>query len=323
MKNADYQVLANAKDITALIRDRLLQLSVHDAAGEGSDTVSIKLDNRDNAVQFPATGATLDVHIGEPDALIFKGTFEVDELTEPLDDDTLTIHGKASKLKGSFKAPKDATFDDITLGDLVQQIAVAHSYEPAIAPELASIRFDHIDQRGESDMNLLTRLAREHGAVAKPVANRLVVVPKGQSKTVSGRSLPDIEISDPDNSSGQVTIQERGDYQSVTAYWFDEPNQNKVAETAGSGEPKFTIRKTHGSQEEAQAAADAKLKSLKRGKATLNITRPLTPEIVPEGKIKLTNHKESANGLWLVEEVDHVIEPGTVAYTTANCVTPN
>jgi hypothetical protein len=55
----------------------------------------------------------------------------------------------------------------------------------------------------------------------------------------------------------------------------------------------------------------------------LNITRPLTPEIVPEGKIKLTNHKESANGLWLVEEVDHVIEPGTVAYTTANCVTPN
>jgi phage protein D len=323
LKNADYQVLANAKDITALIRDRLLQLSVHDAAGEDSDTVSIKLDNRDNAVQFPATGATLDVHIGEPDALIFKGTFEVDELTEPLDDDTLTIHGKASKLKGSFKAPKDATFDDITLGDLVQQIAGAHSYEPAIAPELASIRFDHIDQRGESDMNLLTRLAREHGAVAKPVANRLVVVPKGQSKTVSGRSLPDIEISDPDNSSGQVTIQERGDYQSVTAYWFDEPNQNKVAETAGSGEPKFTIRKTHGSQEEAQAAADAKLKSLKRGKATLNITRPLTPEIVPEGKIKLTNHKESANGLWLVEEVDHVIEPGTVAYTTANCVTPN
>ncbi|MDR9824551.1 hypothetical protein RCJ22_02900, partial [Vibrio sp. FNV 38] len=83
MKNADYQVLANAKDITALIRDRLLQLSVHDAAGEDSDTVSIKLDNRDTAVQFPSTGATLDVHIGEPDALIFKGTFEVDELTEP------------------------------------------------------------------------------------------------------------------------------------------------------------------------------------------------------------------------------------------------
>ncbi len=323
MKNADYQVLANAKDITALIRDRLLQLSVHDAAGEDSDTVSIKLDNRDNAVQFPATGATLDVHIGEPDALIFKGTFEVDELTEPLDDDTLTIHGKASKLKGSFKAPKDATFDDITLGDLVQQIAEAHSYEPAIAPELASIRFDHIDQRGESDMNLLTRLAREHGAVAKPVANRLVVVPKGQSKTVSGKDIPVVDISDPDNSSGQVTIQERGHYESVTAYWFDEPNQNKVAETAGSGEPKFTIRKTHTSQQEAVAAADAKLKSLKRGVATLSITRPLTPEIVPEGKINLTNHKESANGLWLVEEVDHVIEPGTVAYTTANCVTPN
>ena len=323
MKNADYQVLANAKDITALIRDRLLQLSVHDAAGEESDTVTISLDNRDNAVQFPATGATLDVHIGPSDALVFKGTFEVDELSEPLDDDTLTIHGKASKMKGSFKAPKDATFDDITLGDLVQQMATAHNYQPAIAPELASIRFDHIDQRGESDMNLLTRLAREHDAVAKPVANRLVVVPKGQSKTVSGKDIPVIEISDPDNSSGQITIQERNDYQSATAYWFDEPNQKKVAETAGSGEPKFTIRKTYSSADEAKAAAAAKLKALKRGKATLSITRPLSPDIVPEGKLNLSNHKKSANGLWLVEEVDHVIESGSVAYTSASCVMPS
>lgn len=323
MKNAEYKVLANDQDITAQIRDRLLQLAVHDAAGEESDTVTIKLDNRDEAVQFPATGATLDVYIGAPDALVFKGTFEVDELEEPLDDDTLTIHAKAAKMKGSIKAPRDATFDDVTLADLVQQIAAAHNYEPAVAEELGRIHFDHIDQRGESDMNLLTRLAREHGAIAKPVANRLVVVPKGQSKTVSGRAIPVIEITDPENSSGQVTIQERNDYQSVTAYWFDETNQQKNTEKAGSGSPMFTIRKTHTSQETAKAAASAKLKSLQRGKVTLSITRPLSPEIVPEGQIRLVNHKKSANGLWLVEDVDHVIEPGTVASTSTSCVIPD
>ncbi|WLG47256.1 hypothetical protein [Pseudomonas sp. FP1740] len=35
-------------------------------------------------------------------------------------------------------------------------------------------------------MNLLTRLARELGAVAKPVGGRLVVVPKGVAQTVTG-----------------------------------------------------------------------------------------------------------------------------------------
>lgn len=323
MKNADYKIQANSRDITAQIRDRLLQLSIHDAAGEGSDTVTIKLDNRDNAVQFPSTGATLDVYIGPTDELTFKGTFEVDELSEPLEDNTLTIHAKAAKLSGSFKAPKDATFDDITLGELVQQIAKAHHYEPAIASELASIHFAHIDQRSESDMNLITRLAREQGAVAKPVANRLVVVPKGKSKTVSGKEIPEVPISDPENSTGQITIQERNNYQSVKAHWFDEPNQQKVAETAGSGEPMFTIRKTHGSQSEAKAAAEAKLKTLQRGKATLSLSRPLAPEIVPECKINLSNHKESANGRWLVEEVDHVIQPGTVASTSMSCVMPS
>lgn len=322
MRDADYKILANSRDITALIRDRLLKLSIHDAAGEDSDTVTIELDNRDDAVQFPATGATLDVYIGPATALVYKGTYEVDELEEPLEDCTLSIHGKAAKMKGGIKAPRDATFDNITLGGLLDRIAAAHGYEPAISAELAGLSFAHIDQKGESDMNLLTRLAREHGAIAKPVANRLVVVPKGQSQTVSGKSIPDVPITDPANSTGRVTIQERNDYRSVLAYWFDEPNQKKVAQVVGEGEPRFTIRKTHQGQEAAQSAATAKLKQLQRGKATLSITRPLTPSIVPECKLYLVNHKKSANGLWLVEEVDHVIEPGTVAYTAVSCVTP-
>lgn len=322
MIEIDYQILANTKDITSLIRDRLLRLSVRDAAGEESDTISLTIDNRDGVVQFPATGAALEVRIGTKGELISKGVFEVDELSEPLDDDTLTIHAKASKMKSSFKAPKNATFDDISFGELVTKIASEHGYQPAIAQSLASVRFTHIDQKSESDMNLLTRLAREHGAIAKPVANRLVVVPKGQSKSASGQELPTVTISDPQNSTGGVSIQERSDYQSVAAQWFDELKQQNIKETAGSGGPQFTIRKTYPNQAEAQAAAQAKLDSLKRGKATLNISRPLSPQIMAEGKINLTNHKPSANGVWLVEEVEHVIEQNAVAYTSSRCVTP-
>ena len=322
MKEADFKVLANSNDITALIRDRFIKLSVRDAAGEESDTVTIELDNRDDKVQFPSTGATLDVYIGPRDGLVYKGTYEVDELEEPLEESTLTIHGKAAKMKGSIKSPRDATFDDITFGALVRKIASAHGYQPAISPELEGVRFGHIDQKGESDMNLLTRLARDNGAVAKPVANRLVVVPKGKSKTVSGQSLPEVPISDPTESTGRVTVQERNDYSSVIAHWFDEKKNQKVQVKAGSGEPSYSIRRNFKDEEAAKKAADAKLKELKRGKATLSITRPLTPAIVAEGKISVSNHKRSANGLWLVDEVEHVIESGSVSYTSASCVTP-
>jgi phage protein D len=64
MQQADFKVIANSEDITAKIRDRLLRLAVHDAAGLESDTLTLTLDNRDDAVTFPATGAALEVWLG-------------------------------------------------------------------------------------------------------------------------------------------------------------------------------------------------------------------------------------------------------------------
>lgn len=319
MKNAAYKVLANRQDITAKISDRLIRLALHDEAGVESDTAELELDNRDSAVEIPPTGAELDIYIGYEDELSYRGTYTVDEIEEPLEVDVLIIKAKAAKIKKSIKAPRDTSYDDLTLGDLASQIAARHGYQPAVANSMASIKLTHIDQRGESDMNLLTRLAKENNGLFKIAANRLVVVPKEAGKSVSGKELPRVTLGDPENSTGRVTISERDDFQSVVAYWFDEPNQEKVSETVGGGEPQFVIKKTHSDQQAAINAATAKLGELKRGNGSLSITRPLSPEIMPEGFLVLENHKQSANGEWLVESVDHVIEPGRAATTSASC----
>lgn len=322
MQQADFKILANDNDITAKIRDRLIRLSVHDASGLESDTLTLTLDNRDGAIAFPATGAALQVWIGYKGApLDFKGVYEVDELEEPLESDELTIHGKAARMKGSLKAPADASFDDITLGDLVSQIAQAHGYEAAITDSLAAVTYAHIDQKGESDLNLISRLARDVNALAKPVNDKLVVLPKSQAQSVTGKPLPAITLSDRHNSTGRIAIHERTDYKAVTAYWFDEANQRRVAVTKGEGKPVYVMRENFQDEDKASNAAAGKLESLRRGKSSLELTRPLTPAIMPEGVIILKNHKPSANGSWTVEEVDHVIESGTVSYTSARCVT--
>lgn len=347
MAKADYRITANDADITAMIRKRFIKLTLQDSAGEDSDTVAIELDNRDNLIRLPSTGAELKVWIGEPGALVFKGAYQVDELEEPLDDQALVIHGKAAKMLGGIKAPRDATFDGITFGALVAKMAKEHGYTPAVSKTVADHVFTHIDQRAESDMNLLTRLSRELGAVAKPVGGRLVVVPKGEAKSVTGNALAVVVIDDPHSSSGRVTIQERNDYQSAVAYWFSEAEQRKVPAVAGLVEgvvsvfgeaaqdagqavddaasvvgPRYIIRKTYTDQKSAQEAATAKLKQLLRGKSTMSITRPLTPGIVAEGRLAVSNHRASANRLWQVESVTHVIGSGEVASSSAECVTP-
>lgn len=322
MKPPIYKIVANDADITAKIQDRFLSMTLHDAPGIESDTVTITLDNRENKIKPLSTGATLAISIGTGDSLIPKGIYIVTELEEDLDNDDLVIHGTAADTKSTIKAPKDRTFDNITYGDLVNQIASESNLQPVISDELAKIQFDHIDQKAESDLNLLTRLGRQYGAIAKPVAERLLVTVKGEGKTASGKDMPLTVIADPENSSGRIVTKERENYQSVIAHWFDEPAQQKRQVRAGDGEPAFTLRQEYSSEEEALKAATADLEERQRGKKTFSLTRPLSPTLGADHRIQVLHHKPVANGLWVVESADHTIERDRVSSTTVELVTP-
>lgn len=322
MKPPIYQIVANDADITAKIQDRFLRMTVHDGKGIESDTVTITIDNRGNVIQPLSTGATLAVSIGTGSVLVPKGVFKVTELEEELDSDDLIIHGTAADTKGSIKSPKDRTFDSITYGELVNQIAIENNLQPVISDELAKIQFDHIDQKAESDLNLLTRLGRQYGAIAKPVAERLLVTGQGKGKTASGQEMPLEVIADAHNSSGRVVTKERDNYQSVVAHWFDEPAQQKRQVKAGDGEPSLTLKQEYTSEDEALKAATAELEERQRGKKTFSLTRPLSPTLGAEYRIQVINHKPVANGLWVVESADHTVERDRVSETRLELVTP-
>lgn len=324
MKPAVFKIIANDDDITRQIKDRLIRLTLRDEAGVKSDAVTIELDNRDLVIELPSTGAKLEVWIGIGKQLEFKGTYQVTELEEPLDEELLTISGTAAELKNSaIKSPKDRTFDAITYGDLVKQIAQEHGLSPVVSESLAKIEFEHIDQVAESDLNLLNRLGRQYDAIAKPVADRLLVTPKAEGKSASGQLMSETVIDDPANSSGRVTITERTNYQTIIAHWFDEEAHQKRSVKVGNGEePVYTMRRQYQGEQEARDAARAELDKQARGKKTLSLSRPLMPELTAEQRVLMKNHRPSANGLWIVESVEHVIESDSVSSTTATLVTP-
>lgn len=305
----DFRIIADAQDITEVIRDRFLSLRLTDESGTQSDALEIQLDDRDSIIEWPAHGAELVVSLGvTKENLIAMGVYTVDEIEHAGPPQTLTIRAKAADMRASLKAPKSRSWDNLSLGDLVRTIAAEHELEPKIEEALDGFALEHLDQTDESDLHLLTRLAREHGAVAKPVAGNLVFVPKGEARSVTGQAIDTLEVLPTHIQRHQFTQAERGKYSAVKAFWHDANNAEKQSIIVGDGEPVFAIRHSYSDAQQATAAASAKLKSLMRGIATLSLTLLGNPLIQAEGKLRVGGIRDPVNGEWLVTRVEHQLD---------------
>jgi len=194
-----FLILADSTDITRAVADRLLELVVTDEAGLSSDALRLTLDDRrraDGAIaQLPKIGTVLEVSLSYTGrSWVAMGKFIVDEIEIRSPPATLSVSAKAADMVGPFRSPKTRSREATTLGALVSAIATEHRYQAKIDPELGAIAVPHLDQTAESDMALLTRLAAKHDAVAKPVAGFLVLARQGAAKTITGQSLPTLQL---------------------------------------------------------------------------------------------------------------------------------
>lgn len=312
-----YRLHADRRDITAAVRQRLLRLAVTDEAGRAADAVELRLDDRDGALALPRKGAVLDVALGyQEGGLAPMGLYTVDELELADPPATLTIRAKAADMRAALKAQKTRAWDATTLGDVVGAIAADHGLEPRVAASLRAIRLPHLDQTEESDLHLLTRLARDYGAVAKPAGGKLLFVPTGQARSARGQAMPAVTVHRPQASAYRLTLADRDAYGSARAAWHDAASGERRIEAAGTGEPTFTLRQTYPSAPEAAAAARAKLKALNRGKGTLSLTlQPGVPALRAEARLTLVGFRTGVAGTWIASRVTH--ELGQAGYATS------
>jgi len=270
-----FRIYANSQEITAAIRDRLIELVVTDEAGIQSDELKLTLDDRrreDGSIaELPRIGTVLTVSIGYAETrLVSLGRFIVDELEIRSPPATLSVSAKAADMVGPFRSPKTRSWDETSLGKLVAAIAAEHRYQAKIDPELGAIAIPHLDQTAESDMALLTRLATKHDAVAKPVAGFLVLARQGAIKTITGQVMPTITLRSSDlaewryrhsarKPGGSGSTKDRDTQKPPTtatggtkAYWWDfEKGERREVTT---GQPPFEeIRYVHATEAEAKA----------------------------------------------------------------------
>ena len=295
------------QDATRAIAERLLSLSVSDSVGTASDTVRIEIDD-DGRLELPRRGAVLGVLLGWEGGLRDMGNYAVDGLRLRSGPGRMQIRATAADLRGPLKSLRTHSWTDATLGDVVADTASHAGLGARVEPSLARIRVPHLDQAGESGLQLLTRLGRDHGYAWRVWGGRVVAIPLSGGSTASGGPAGAVPIRPPVREWG-LRVTDRPRYASVVARWRHTEEAEAVEETAGSGEPVYELRWELASQAEAAEAAASRLAALRREAEGLDVTPGLAdPRIRALVRLDVRGLRTGVDGDWICSRAEHVID---------------
>lgn len=316
----DFRLTLAGQDLSAKVRPRLIGLTLTEKREADSDQLDISLSDADGLLAIPPEGALLTLSLGFAGALVDKGSFKVDEIEHSGAPDVLTIRARAVDFTAAARTRNLATFKNTTLGAVVTRLAGNAGLKARIAPALANIAIDIIEQGRMSDTALLKRLGRRYDATATVKAGNLLFNPIGAGTTPAGTPLPGATIRRSDGDSHSFKRTARDSYTGVTAYWHDPAQAERRGEdvgTTGDGGKTRRLKRTYGSQADARAAATAEYNRLQRGSATLSFTLALgRPDLYPEQRLTLTGFKPEIDAVtWLITEATHTL--GDQGLTTA------
>ncbi|NSX83800.1 phage tail protein [Wolbachia endosymbiont of Atemnus politus] len=288
-----------------LTKDRLVSMHITDESGTIEDIAEICVDYRDENIKVPKE---LKIALGYGETGVLPiGVYTVNEITLQSPPQILTIKAHATNLMISLKEKVSRAWDQVTLGDLVKEIANKHGYGYKVAEEFKDILIPHIDQTEESDINLLTRIAIEREAMAKLAGGYILFIPKGAAKSATGKVLGTTTIRPQDTVNWKVHFTVRNKYNSVIAKWQSYEKGEQISETVGSGEPSYAIQKIYPNAESAISAAKARFKQLQRNNEALEITIPGNPELCAEAKLNLVGFNQDIDGEWVIDKAGHTL----------------
>lgn len=304
-----FKIEADGEDVTGSFEDRLLSLTIVDEAGSKSDRAEIQLDDRDYAIALPKTGAKLKIALGFTGDLVELGTYVVDEIAGEMNPDTLTIGAKAADMLGGIRARKSRAWRDVTVQDIVAKIASEYDLKPVVSESLRAKRFAYLAQTSESDLNFLTRIARDLDAVTKPAGGALLFTKRGENKGADGAALPAFEVHRSQVAEGDWQLNGRGRYGCVIVEWTDFDTAEVKTCKAGNKDPKLKLRHRYLNQEEAQRAADAALERNARASGKIHIRLGgFWGDLMAEAKVNLSGIKPELEGEWLITSVTHRLD---------------
>ncbi len=319
---AIFQVLAEQKDITELIADRLISIKTTDKPGMESDECEIHIDDRDSKVHFPRRGAHLEISLGyDGKGLSRMGTYVIDDIEISGPPQLIVLKGKAADMRADAKSHRRGAWEGVTLASIVADIAARHAWQAVCNVDAAIARADQI---GESDIHFITRIARENNATATVKDGRLLVLPRGAGKTASGKELPVMVVKRSDVGRYSFHFSDRPAHGGVQTGWHnDKTGRHEVVRLtnpdAPESAPTHTDRHVYPDKERAEAAAKARLAGLNRSTADVRLEMVGRADIIAEQTVRADGFKADLDGEYLVDTVEHTFTQGDGWHTTIEC----
>lgn len=317
-----FRIVADSKDITELINDRLLLLRTSDKPGMESDEFELRIDDRDGAVALPKRGANIEVYMGYAGhSLARLGRYTVDEVEVSGPPDSIVIRGKAGDMRGSGKTTRSGSWEGVPLQQIVRDIAARNGWQPVCSVQT---KVPRVDQLNESDFNFITRLARQYDCTAKVADGKLMMMPRQGGQSASGKTLGVVVIKRSDVSRWQFRFSDKTTHKAVQTKHQDKKSGKLQVVDLGNDEspdglpPVHTDRHIYPNKSAAEQAAKARLAAFNRSTAGVRLEMAGRVDLFAERMINAREFKPGLDGEYLVDSVEQVFTQSGWS-TTVEC----
>ena len=306
------EIRVNGKPVASLFNERLISVTITDKEGITSDTISCELNDSNPFAEIPKKGDTISAMLGYKETgLADFGSFTADDPEVRCLPYGMTVNGKGANVRDGFKQRRARHWDKKTVKDIVSQIAGENGLEAVVDDEAGSYTYEWFGQQDESDLHVVERLARRHGALFSVKGGKLVFAKKGGGTSASGKALTAIVISPAVIVEGtcRVNFTNRAKYKKVKARIYDRDKAEQVeieVDSDEKGTADFVMPEPFADEGEAKNAAKAKAESLKAATIRTSVTVIGDPMIRAGAPFQYRDVRPGVDGIeFIVETATH------------------
>jgi len=306
---------------------------VEDQTGIGGDRLEVTIDGAPK-YEWPRIGAVLEVAIGYRDeglGLETVGSYWVESVRLEGPPWKLRVVGTPGPVAGVLKEDRKRAWTDTTIEQIIADIATTAELPYQVSSSIADQVIGHVEQRGESDLDLLAQLGRRLNAVSRVAGGKLVFVPRHEGLSAGGLPLAEITVERNRWRSYAVDQTARPDVGQITALVRGKPivNSHKVgpgkptAYEFGTGKPAKKLDKVYATKDEAEAAAAAYRQSQHVNLWKLSGTLLGDARILAEQQLYAPDLHPDVPDRWTVASVVHTVtSAGFTSQIQAERTTP-
>jgi phage protein D len=214
----------------------------------------------------------------------------------------LTIEASVLDCFPSLLVPKKRSWKPDTLNNIVSKLAKENGLTASVDKGSGLIEVPHEDQT-ESDSAFLARIGDHYEYLFKIQRDHLIFYDRDSRVTPTGTAIKVEKIShiisyDFKYSKEQV-------YSGVKAYFCGREPRKQRSVLAGKEGRIYAIKFLLKDEASARAAAEAKLRKLKRLATVLTFTTPGNPLLFSGGRCVIEKRHPLLNREWMISTVEH------------------